>query len=277
LISKRHFDVAIAEYVFFSKALLNFPETTLKVIDTHDVFTDRQKKLKRRGINRCYRYLSRSEEARGLKRADAIIAIQDNEKEFFESLIATPVISVGHTVEVHPCDHEEQPNILFVGTDFPPNLDGLEQFISNCFADIKREVPGAKLLVAGSICKIFQSSDPAVETMGRVADLASAYRRARVVINPVIVGTGLKTKSIEALAYGRPLVSTACGAEGLEDGAGRGMIIADEWTQFSEYVIRILKNLDTARTMSSEATRFITEWNNRQLSALSDVVTGIGK
>jgi glycosyltransferase involved in cell wall biosynthesis len=58
-----------------------------------------------------------------------------------------------------------------------------------------------------------------VKKMGRVPDLEPYYRQAAVVINPVPYGSGLKIKSVEALAFGKCLVTTATGVQGLEEEA----------------------------------------------------------
>jgi len=103
LAREQKFDVVIVEYVFYSKALLYF-ENAVKVIDTHDVFTDRAKKLRTRNIKSYYWSLPRAEEARGLARADVILAIQKHEAAFFNELTGgkTQVKVVGHTVALRP-------------------------------------------------------------------------------------------------------------------------------------------------------------------------------
>lgn len=40
---KEKFDTVIAEYVFLTKALENFSDRVLKIVDTHDIFTNRHK------------------------------------------------------------------------------------------------------------------------------------------------------------------------------------------------------------------------------------------
>ncbi len=82
---EQKFDVVIVEYVFYSKALLYF-DGAVKVIDTHDVYTDRAKKMAARNIKSHYWSLPRAHEARALGRADVILAIQKHEAAFFNEL-----------------------------------------------------------------------------------------------------------------------------------------------------------------------------------------------
>jgi glycosyltransferase involved in cell wall biosynthesis len=273
--AKHEFDVVIAEYVFFSKALLNFGEDVMKVIDTHDVFTDRQKKHKERNIKRCFKYLSRTEEAKGLARADRILAIQKHEAAFFRQMTggSKPVITVGTTINLSPLAPPTSgpPTMLFLATDYSVNIDGLNHFIEHCLPLICAAVPNAKLLVAGSICRVLKMESPAIEKLGEVKELREAYERAHVVINPVLVGTGLKTKTVEALGFGKPLVTTACGAEGLEEAAGSAFLLGESPKAFADGVIRLLTDHAEAQRIAAAAFDFARKWNRDQTEALKEL------
>lgn len=95
-----------------------------------------------------------------------------------------------------------------------------------------------------------------VRAIGYVRRLAGAYRAADVVINPVTLGTGLKIKTVEALASGKAVVTTPCGAEGLEGGAGVAFVVATDMQELAGEVVRLLQ--DPARRHSLE--RSAIEW-----------------
>jgi glycosyltransferase involved in cell wall biosynthesis len=274
--SAHSFDVVIAEYVFFSRALLHFGPETLKVVDTHDKFTGRRQRLKARIIGKMVRTLSNeNEEAKGLRRADAILAIQKHEAGFFRRLVPkeTPVLTVGHIVEV---PHEPLPDgpsgtVLFFGTDYIVNVNGLKAFINECVPLIRHAIPNFRLLVAGTICSVYQPQAPDIVLLGRVGDVKEAYAQASVVINPVDAGTGLKTKSIEAMALGRPMVTTACGAEGIEEGAGVAFLQEEVGADFAGAVIRLLKDQSLHARMAEQARQFVREWNDAQIASLGEL------
>jgi glycosyltransferase involved in cell wall biosynthesis len=274
--SRYTFEAVIVEYVFFSRALLHFDESVCKIIDTHDVYTGRREKLKARNIKRFYQYLTRaSEEARGLNRADVVIGIQDNESRFFRELLgpAKQVITVGHTVDVQPVPHPGQADILFLGSPYVANIDGVTHFIEKCFPQIRAAIPHARLLLAGSICRVLKPRVAGVELLGEVDDVSEAYARAAVVINPVLAGTGLKTKTIEALAFGCPLVTTSCGAEGIEDAAGSAFYLASDPIKFADGVIELLTKPELAARYAKSAVTFVEHWNNKQLKALNLIIS----
>jgi glycosyltransferase involved in cell wall biosynthesis len=104
--------------------------------------------------------------------------------------------------------------------------------------------------------------------LGPVENLREAYARANVVINPMVIGTGLKTKSVEALSFGRPLVTTSCGAEGLEAGAGEAFLVADGAEEMARALALVLKNTEYASRLGRTAQAFAAQWNARQTEAL---------
>jgi glycosyltransferase involved in cell wall biosynthesis len=241
--SAHTFDVVMAEYVFFSRALLHFGPSVCKIIDTHDVYTGRREKLKARKIKKFYQYLTDPcEEARGLNRADVVIGIQENESRFFRKLLGPSkiVLTVGHTVDPQPVPRPATADILFLGSPYTANVDGVRHFIEKSLPRIRAAIPSARLLVAGSICQVLRPGIDGVELVGEIAEVKTAYARACVVINPVLAGSGLKTKTIEALAFGCPLVTTSCGAEGLDEASEKAFFQADDPVDFADCVIELL-------------------------------------
>jgi hypothetical protein len=81
-----------------------------------------------------------------------------------------------------------------------------------------------------------------VRILGRVEDVGTAYAQARVVINPAVAGTGLKIKTAEALCHFRPVVAWPSGVEGIVP-ESRGMChVANDWFDFAQQVIRLLRD-----------------------------------
>jgi glycosyltransferase involved in cell wall biosynthesis len=106
-----------------------------------------------------------------------------------------------------------------------PNADALSWLLEDLFPFVSKEAPDAELVVAGrnlpEAIRAKHAGTPRVRFLGDVDDLASFYRSIGVFVNPVRQGRGLRTKAVEAAAFGRPVLSTPLGAEGLEEmGAG---------------------------------------------------------
>jgi glycosyltransferase involved in cell wall biosynthesis len=269
--SEQKFDVVIVEYVFYSKALLYFPDA-VKVIDTHDVYTDRAQKLAARNIKSHYWSLPRDQEARGLSRADVIVAIQKHEAAFFDELTEGKkrVLVVGHTVALRalPAQEADAQNLLFLGSGYAANVDGARYLMGQVLPLVREMFPNVRLLIAGPVCEHLKAGVPGVELLGVVPNLDDAYRRAGIVVNSVLTGTGLKTKTVEALGHAKPLVTTACGAEGIEEGAGSAFLMADDPAGIAGHIRTLLESPARAAELASRGFHFAAEWNEAQIAAL---------
>ena len=269
------FDHVIVSYVFFSRVFNNFDENVLKILDTHDVFTDRDIALRAAGANQRWFRARRPGERKGLLRSDCVLAIQDKEAAFFRELIGheRAVHIVGHIVSTLP---EPMPCISmragFIGSANPLNVHSLEWFLDNCWPDIRCNVPKAQLLVCGGVCEAINPGrfDYGVIAGGEIIDTSEFYRKVGVVINPCAVGTGLKIKSIEALGFGKMLVCLPGGASGLDPSAN-AFVVARDAHSFSRAVIKGLKDSIFAVKMGERALAYAREWNAAQQETLRHI------
>lgn len=211
-------DMVWMHYVWQSKLLEYLPDNIYKVIDTHDKFTDRCRLLAENG-DREYAWFSCSgeDEGRYLDRADTVVAIQDDEADYFRSISRSPVAVVGHLEQTR---FVSKPflalrRIGFVGARGPVNETGLLAFLEAFYAQ-SRSADTIEIAIAGTVCEVVPQMHPNLNLQGVVDDLDAFYRSVDLVINPQQFGTGLKIKSVEALAYGLPIVSGTVGFEGIQ-------------------------------------------------------------
>ncbi len=212
------FDAMLVEYVFMSRALLGFPGST-GVIDTHDVFSGRTEKLKKLQVKNTFFNTSPSEEGKGLDRAGAVIAIQDEEARFFREISSAEVFTVGHLTPYIGAGTYggTGKKLLFVGAGNVENIEGLNSFVSSVFTPLASRHPECRLYVAGNVGKYLEYPMDEIICMGEIDDLADAYRIADVTVSPINVGTGLKIKIIESFAYGIPVIGTVHSLTGVPE------------------------------------------------------------
>jgi glycosyltransferase involved in cell wall biosynthesis len=102
-----------------------------------------------------------------------------------------------------------------------PNRDAMSWFLRRVHSPLLAKHPAIKFCWAGAnIPKTLQDEfgrDASIVWRENVPDLSDFYSQISVFVNPIVSGRGLRTKLIEAAAFGRPIVSTGLGAEGLED------------------------------------------------------------
>ncbi|MER3524280.1 MAG: glycosyl transferase family 1 [Ignavibacteria bacterium] len=273
LVQFTRFDVVIVEYIFWSKALKCFDASVLKIIDTHDMFTRRHMLYRMAGQAYGWYCTTAKEEAKGLNWADIVIAIQHWEKEYFARLTSKRVITVRHiapVVHLSP-DKHSTPTLLFVGSDAGTNIHGIRPFIKEIFPLVKESAPDATLLIAGQVCNAIDNHDHCVK-LGVVDDLASLYAKADVVVNPIRFSTGLCIKTIEALGYGKPVVTTPAGSRGLEEGADTAFLVADEPEAFARRVVEVLQDSAKTQTLVQSAYRFVEAWNAQSVHELAAAI-----
>ncbi|HNY02533.1 MAG TPA: glycosyltransferase family 4 protein [Bacteroidales bacterium] len=263
------FSAVIIEYIFNTKAFFNFGNDVIKVVDTHDVMTDRHKHFLRAGKPAVWYSTPKREEKKGIDRADYVMAIQDKEAAFYRKITRKKVITVGHIVNVAVPESREvpRPRLLFVGSNNPNNFHAITDFLRDYFPLLRTHYPGLECYMAGKICQAFEDTEGLVK-LGEVADLADAYRESDLVFNPLTIGTGLKIKMIEALGQGKPVISTTVGAEGLEEGEGKAFLIADTPEQFSRQLGRLLNEPGCYPAMVKNALEFVRNYNIKHSNEL---------
>ncbi len=107
-------------------------------------------------------------------------------------------------------------DLLFVGSQCPPNVDGIRWFYDAVFRPHLKGC-GLSMALAGTVCRAADIQDPAVFNLGQVDDLDQVYRDARAVVVPLFHGTGISIKTLEAMGQGKAVVATPCGRRGLSD------------------------------------------------------------
>jgi glycosyltransferase involved in cell wall biosynthesis len=263
ILQERHrFDAAIVEYVMFCRALDAFPDSVLKIIDTLDSQSHR---------------LSPQTEARGFRRADVVLAVQDDDAAMFREQIGAngpPVAVVSHisdlTVNVPPDPCE---GATFVGSDFEANLRSLTYFLDQVLPLIRARRHDFRLFVAGSICDRIGDT-PGVVRLGRVPHLSDAFSRGPISVNPITAGTGVKIKLLESMAMGVPVVTTAYGVKGVAEAFTRGVVQVPDGdaAAFADAVLDLYGDAAKRRALGGLARQSAASWNQIQISNLVRVL-----
>lgn len=134
--------------------------------------------------------------------------------------------------------HDEALRMLFVGTaSYQPYERGLAWFVREVLTRVRERVPATLDVVGSPPTEPIQ--DASVSYRGRVPSVARWYERAHVVVVPVFHGSGTRLKLIEAMAFGRPVVSTRLGAEGLPVRPKIDYVAAEDVEEFVEALVTL--------------------------------------
>lgn len=256
--SSNAYDICVVEYVHFSKIFELVPQSTFKILDTHDSFSEE---------------FTAEAEATGLARADRVLAIQNQEASDFQKILgpdADKVCVISHFInETDPIDVSHTLGATFLGSKFAANLVSLRYFIKEVLPLIQAAVPDFKLYVAGDITSAIEDH-PCVVKLGRVQQVADAYVRAPILVSPVRAGTGVKIKLLEAMGLGIPCVSTQSGVRGLDEALLTGIqIVADgDASAFARQVVQLVRDKTARIALGQQAQRTALRWSDKQRAQL---------
>lgn len=139
-----------------------------------------------------------------------------------------------------------RPVVTFVGYyGHTPNLDAARWLAEEIFPRVRTQVPDAELWLVGkgaaeelaTLAKV-----PGVVVKGFVADLAGCLAESAVFAAPLRQGGGLRSKVLEAMAYGKAVVATSIGAAGVGAKSGSEILVADDATGFAAAVVGLLSD-----------------------------------
>jgi glycosyltransferase involved in cell wall biosynthesis len=103
---------------------------------------------------------------------------------------------------------------------------------------------------------------------GEVTDLEDFLSDKHVAVVPLFAGSGMRVKIVEALYYGKVVITTQLGATGIPYTNGKNILIADTANEFIEAVNKLSQNLELIRSIGIEARRLVEqEFDLKKLSS----------
>lgn len=202
-----------------------------------------------------------------LPRFDRAFAITPEEAGLFTAILGHPAPVLPHVVEAErfapPVHEPTAPVCLFVGNfAHDPNRFALRWLLAEPWPEIRARSAGARLEIVGPELPPEDrrlAEEAGATVLGRVEDLAAAYRRAAVFLNPIRSGGGMRGKVLEAFASARPVVSTRLGMEGIAAESGVHFDAADDGVGFAAAVLRLLADPSLRSARGEEARRLVLE------------------
>lgn len=189
--------------------------------------------------------------------AHSIISAQDRELIYHPSRRKIAVIPNGVDAEYFAPDPSVPPDtdLLFTGNmGYAPNIDCALRIVREILPLVHRIRPHTKLLIAGAnpAPEILALKSDHVEVTGWVPDIRNAYKRSRVFLAPMRIGSGLQNKILEALSMGLPCITTPLASNALNEQVNRTLISTPHNDVMAREVIRLLED-DQARNSSGAA------------------------
>jgi polysaccharide biosynthesis protein PslH len=154
-------------------------------------------------------------------------------------------------------------DLLFVGNmGYRPNIDAMHWFCRDILPLIKSAVPGAELWITGlhPPAEVRALAGDGVHVTGTVSDVRPFYERSAVCIVPLRAGGGTRLKILEAMALGRPVVSTTIGAEGLDVMDGEHLFLSNTAEDFARKTLLLLADEAARQALARRGRELVEEY-----------------
>ena len=154
--------------------------------------------------------------------------------------------------------------LMYVGfLGWEPNTQGLLWFIEQVWPKLVERHPDLRFDIVGKgpdqRLQEAAAMWDGISLKGFVPDLQEIYNDARVSVAPLLFGSGMKVKVLDAMARGMPTVTTSVGAEGIDIEPGTHMLVADEPIDMATHIERLLSDPELWQRLQTESRALITE------------------
>jgi glycosyltransferase involved in cell wall biosynthesis len=199
--------------------------------------------------------------------ADRVLVLTQQDRvtmQYYAPDLAVSVSSSGvdiNELQSYPPVPKE-PIILMTGyMRDPANEDGVKWFFNHIWPELREKHPDVKFYIVGASpsrhIRKMVNKDPRIVVTGLVKDIRPYRNRARVMVSPVRLGSGLRTKVLEAMASGLRVVSTSLGMEGIEAQTGVNCLVADTPELFIQSTDWLLSDRELSGRMARNAKKLI--------------------
>lgn len=208
-------------------------------------------------------------EATVASRAELVFAAPNDARELIDA--GVPAEKIRDTYHLGDDSQLDLPELRFQDTlrklmyvgflGWEPNIQGLLWFIENVWPELAVRHPTLRFDIVGKNpderLKMAVADYPAIRLTGYVSDLQTIYRDSRVSVAPLLFGSGMKVKVLDAMARGIPTVTTSVGAEGIDVESGMQLIVEDDALVMADRIDELLDNRQLWEQLQRESRQLI--------------------
>ncbi len=201
-----------------------------------------------------------------LKEVDGLISISsDDAKKFREMGIDTPSIVIPVTIPIDDFQNDYSANSFYhLGAmNWQPNIEAVDRLIQ-LLPYIQKEAPLAKLHIAGKGADEGYSTDAdkGIFVHGFVHDIRQFSVDHGILVSPILSGSGIRIKLLEAMALGMPCVTTTIGAKGIDYMSSNCLLVADSDEEIVANCLRLYSDVSLRKEIGNNARDYIRKNHN---------------
>ena len=212
----------------------------------------------------------RAYELEHLNDYDGVVCITKNDAEVFRQAgCRKPVVSISFGIDPGEVPSVEvEPDSLFhIGAmDWLPNQESIRWMLEEVWPVVHREVPQAKLYLAGRKMpsQWMNATIEGVSVIGEVPDAMYFIGSKKINVVPLLSGSGIRVKIIEAMSIGKTVITTTVGAQGIDYTDGENILIADTPEQFARQIKRCLDDDAFCSRVGEAAAQLVADQYDRK-------------
>lgn len=288
ILNEDDFDIVQMESIFCAPYLsaIRSVSNTKVIIRTHNVEFEIWEQLAAQDNNPVKQwYLNllaarlKQYELDVLNKVDGIVSITLEDSSRMKQLgIKVPIETVPIGIDIRKTEiqsiNQEHIHLYHLGAmDWAPNVEAIEWFLDEIWSKIEIELPDVKCTLAGRKMpqQLIDRSKGNLTIEPEVDSVSEFTSDKNVAIIPILSGSGMRVKIIEALALGKVVVTTKLGATGIPYREGEHLLIADSAAEFLDK-IKYLENHPSKIKEMSNAARKLAE-QEFDLNKLSSKLT----
>lgn len=247
----KKYDVIIINYEFWTGLIDHESmKNTTKIIDTHDWITLNEF-YKNKSLNIGNRF---NEEIHNLSKFDKVITISEDEHTVFKRFLEHKVVNIPPSFPSHfeKNSSDKKYDLLFVGSENYFNIQSIQWFFDKVYPLLPENI---NILIIGRIAKHVEKRKN-LTLIAFAESLEEYYHQSKIAICPMLEGTGVKIKVIEALSYGLPVVGTERAIDGFASKIANGCLITDHPEIFKDKIMFLLQNESYYLDLKKQAEKY---------------------
>ncbi len=217
----------------------------------------------------------RAVESQFLQDVDGYMTISSRDYDYFHAIapkVRGTVLPFGLDIDNYEPMEDyiptEEPSLFHLGSmNWSPNVEGIEWFLEEVWPLILEHHPTLMFEVAGHDIPehIAKRKDPHVLVVGPVPSANDFMSAHDIMVVPLLSGSGIRVKIVEAMALGKVVVTTSVGAEGLAVENGKHLFIADTPEEFLAVIDKCIATPDICTIIGENARDFISVYHNNRV------------
>jgi glycosyltransferase involved in cell wall biosynthesis len=205
---------------------------------------------------------------------DALLPMTKQDERVFSLQapdVLQKIVPIGLSADAYPYNENQNEELCLFhlgAMDWLPNREAIEWFLENCWIDVKEKLPLIKLYLAGrGFPEELKIEDRRIIYDDEIKNAVEYMQGKSIMIVPLLSGSGMRVKILQAFALGKAVVSTTIGAEGIECTPGENILIADSPSDFVSAIDKLVSDESLRKKIGKNSRRlFLDKYSSEKIA-----------